>query len=91
MLTLCSLPPPLLHPHRHQALTSGLTTALLALLLRGAADAGAQAAAALALRRCGAADLAGEVAALAGELAAVAAAGEAACGAWYSALSADLL
>lgn len=86
--SLTRLPPAATPP---QALTGGLTEALLTLLLRDASDAGAQAHVSLALRRCGAADLAGEVAALASDLGAVAAAGEAACRAWYAALAADLL
>lgn len=74
-----------------KALTAGLTSALLALLLLGAGDAGAQAQAGAALRKCGAAELADEVASLAAQLASVAAVGEAAAAPWYTALSSDLL
>lgn len=74
-----------------KALTSGLTAALLALLLRSPASAEAQAQASLALRKCGAADLGTEVAGLVAQLVAMAAVGEAVCAPWYDALAADLL
>ncbi|KAL4439722.1 hypothetical protein ABPG75_002723 [Micractinium tetrahymenae] len=74
-----------------KALSSGLSTALLALLLLDPDSSRAQEQAALALRRCGAADLAHEVAELAQQLAAVAAVSEAVCAQWYHALSSNLL
>lgn len=74
-----------------KALTSGVTSALLTLLLLGPDSAHAQEQAALALRRCGAGDLAFEAADLARQLAAVAAVSEGVCGPWYQRLSSDLL
>ncbi|PSC74446.1 T-complex 11 [Micractinium conductrix] len=74
-----------------KALTSGLTTALLALLLFGLETVHAQEQVSLALRRCGAGDLAGEAADLARQLANMAAISEAVCAQWYDALSRDLL
>lgn len=86
-------PSPCPHPllSAPQALTSGVKTALLAPLVLGVDSAPAQAHAALALRKCGACDLVGEVRALALQLSRLAQVTEAVAAPWYQALSADLL
>lgn len=77
--------------HLLQALISGFSSALLALLLLGVDSSPAQAHATLELRKCGAGDLVGEVASLAMELIRLAAVSEAVAAPWYDTLSSDLL
>ena len=75
----------------HQALTSGFSTALLALLLLGVDSSAAKMEAERVLRKCGGADLVAEVHKLAMELSRLVAVTEAVAAPWYEKLSSDLL